>query len=162
MTETTTATTYDFGRGPIPALQLPNGAWVALSATVHTGASVGAWASVGARARVGEGASVGEGAGVGAWARVGARASVGADEGSYMSIGPIGSRHAMLHAHVSAGNMVVLTTGCFTGSLDELLAACVKEHGPDSVYTAQYRALAPLLAGYVQQCADRRRAEAAR
>ena len=49
-------TTYDFGRGPVPAKQLDNKAWVADSAMIHPNASVCEWA------RVGEGASVGEGA----------------------------------------------------------------------------------------------------
>jgi len=49
-------------------------------------------------------------------------------ERPYFSIGPIGSRCAMLALWLTDKGPVV-KAGCFTGSLDEFEAASIKEHG---------------------------------
>ena len=111
--------TYDFGSGPIPARQLPSGAWAALSA------SIGAGASIGERAIIGEWASI----------RTTRDAVV---------VGPVGSRRAYLSAYRMPDNSVRFSTGCFSGTLAELLAACDVTHGPEHQHTLDYRALATL------------------
>ena len=154
------------------ARSLDNGAWIARSATVAPSAHVGARARVGAGARVGDGAVIGDGAvmgdrvvmGDGAWigdgavigddAVMGARAVMG--DGAVMGdravmrttrdallVGPVGSRNAYLTAYRMGDGTVHLATGCFSGTLAELLAACDTRHGPDHEHTRDYRLLAP-------------------
>ena len=55
------------------------------------------------------------------------------------SIGPIGSRKAFLTIHSDSTIQVRVTTGCFSGSMQEFEDAVEKKHG-SSPYGQQYRA----------------------
>ena len=56
----------------------------------------------------------------------------------FMQIGPIGSRSDFLLAFITDAS-VQIKAGCFTGTVDEFLAAVEKEHA-DNTHAAEYRA----------------------
>ena len=62
------------------------------------------------------------------------------DDASFLLIGPIGSRRASLSIHVDTKIKVRYTTGCFSGSRAELLAAVKKTHKAGTLYRKQYEA----------------------
>jgi carbonic anhydrase/acetyltransferase-like protein (isoleucine patch superfamily) len=72
-----------------------------------------------------------------AWVSGNARVSGNA---SFLLIGPIGSRRAFLSIYADAKIKVRYTTGCFSGSRAELLAAVKKTHKAGTLYRKQYDA----------------------
>jgi hypothetical protein len=61
-------------------------------------------------------------------------------DASFLLIGPIGSRRASLSIYVDTKIKVRYTTGCFSGSRAELLAAVKKTHKAGTLYRKQYEA----------------------
>ena len=123
-------TTFDFGSGPVPAHQHPNGGgWVADSAQVADSVYVGlsAWVS--------GGAWVSGDARVYGNARVSGDAII-AKPSDYLLIGPIGSREAFM-TWTRSDNCI--STGCFRGTVKEFLAAVRETHG-DNEHAQAYRA----------------------
>jgi hypothetical protein len=59
-----------------------------------------------------------------------------------IQIGPIGSRHATLTAHADTKIGVRFTTGCFSGTREEFLAANEKTHGDSDIGNAYAMAVA--------------------
>ena len=111
-----TELTFDFGdgRGPVPAHRHINpdkseGGWVADSATVAVTTTIHVNAMVGYRASIGDGASIWDGA----W---------------YMTLGPLGSRRAMLTIVGAPDGAIKCWTGCWSGTLTEFAAAVKKTH----------------------------------
>jgi len=60
--------------------------------------------------------------------------------GSYLCVGPIGSRSSHLTVTLDEKIKVRYTTGCFSGSLKELRAAVLMSHGKTGVCAKQYAA----------------------
>ena len=129
-------TTFDFGFGPVPAHQHPNGrGWVADTAHVDDSAYIGPDARVSGNARVFGNARVSGGAQVygGAWVFGNAKLAKSSD---YLLIGPIGSRAAFM-TWTRSDNCIA--TGCFRGTIKEFLAAVRETHG-DNEHAQAYRA----------------------
>ena len=129
-------TTFDFGFGPVPAHQHPNGrGWVADTAHVDDSAYIGPDARVFGDARVSGGAWVSGGARVfgDAWVFGDAKLAKSSD---YLLIGPIGSRAAFM-TWTRSDNCIA--TGCFRGTIKEFLAAVRETHG-DNEHAQAYRA----------------------
>lgn len=86
-------------------------------------------------------ATIGDGARIGAGARIGDDASIGAGT-SYdiMLIGPGGSRNSYTTIWRHKDGRLRVTTGCFTGTLDELADAAKKTHG-DNQHGKYYLAM---------------------
>ena len=59
---------------------------------------------------------------------------------SFLLIGPIGSRRAFLSIYADAKIKVRYTTGCFSGSRAEFIAAVKKTHKAGTLYRKQYDA----------------------
>ena len=147
-------TTFDFGFGPVPAHQHPNGrGWVADTAHVDDSAYIGPDAQVSGDARVSGGAQVYGGAWVSGNAQVYGGAQVSGDawvfgnaqvsggaklakSSDYLLIGPIGSREAFMTWTRSDD---CIATGCFRGTVKEFLAAVRETHG-DNEHAQAYRA----------------------
>jgi hypothetical protein len=72
-------------------------------------------------------------------AQVSGDARVYGDAHALLTLGPIGSRNGTLTVHTDAKIGVRFTTGCFTGSREEFLAAIDKTHG-DSDHGNAYAA----------------------
>ena len=112
-----------------------DGARIGTGASIGAGSIIGNGASIGDRARIdneaiiGAWARIGNEAIIGAWARIGAGARIG-DRASYdiMLIGPGGSRNSYTTIWRHRDGHLRVTTGCFTGTLDELAAAAKKTH----------------------------------
>ena len=113
---------FDFGAGPVPAHRHEHGGgWVADTARVDAGAYVGPSAQVSGEAQVKRSCHV-------------------------VQCGPMGSRDAILTLYRTAGGGMGASTGCFSGSVDDLLArAGAKGTG------AHYAALVPVLAAYLAE-----------
>ena len=123
-------TTFDFGFGPVPAHQHPNGrGWVADTAHVDDSAYIGPDARVFGDARVYGGAWVFGNAQVSGGAKL-------AKSSDYLLIGPIGSRAAFM-TWTRSDNCIA--TGCFRGTIKEFLAAVRETHG-DNEHAQAYRA----------------------
>ena len=123
-------TTFDFGFGPVPAHQHPNGrGWVADTAHVDDSAYIGPDARVFGDARVYGGAWVYGNAQVSGGAKL-------AKSSDYLLIGPIGSRAAFM-TWTRSDNCIA--TGCFRGTIKEFLAAVRETHG-DNEHAQAYRA----------------------
>ena len=58
-------------------------------------------------------------------------------------VGPIGSRHDTTTIYADSKNRVIVTTGCFTGTLTEFEAAVTAKHG-DNHHGEEYKALIAL------------------
>jgi len=108
-------------------------AWVSGDALVYGNAQVSGDAQVYGNARVSSNARVSDNALVSGDARVSA-------EGSWMLVGPIGSRCAFLSVHADAKLKVRYTTGCFSGSRKQFMAAVRKTHRAGTLYRKQYEA----------------------
>ena len=68
---TGTPTSHDFGYGLVAAIRLPNGAVIALTASIHVTVScakIGSYAEIGSYAKIGSGAEIGSGAKIGSGA----------------------------------------------------------------------------------------------
>ena len=129
-------TTFDFGFGPVPAHQHPNGrGWVADTAHVDDSAYIGPDAQVSGGAQVSGDAQVSGGARVSGDARVYGGAKL-AKSSDYLLIGPIGSRAAFM-TWTRSDNCIA--TGCFRGTIKEFLAAVRETHG-DNEHAQAYRA----------------------
>ena len=129
-------TTFDFGFGPVPAHQHPNGrGWVADTAHVDDSAYIGPDARVFGGARVYGDARVFGGAQVSGGAQVYGGAKL-AKSSDYLLIGPIGSRAAFM-TWTRSDNCIA--TGCFRGTIKEFLAAVRETHG-DNEHAQAYRA----------------------
>lgn len=118
---------HDFGdgAGPVAAHRHGNGGgWVTETATVDATAYVGPDATVRGSATVGGRATVWGSARV-EWTR------------QVLEVGPIGSRDDALTVIWQPSGLLV-TTGCFHGTLDEFAAAVTATHGDDE-YTREYR-----------------------
>jgi len=99
------------------------GAWVSGEAQVSGGARVSGEAQVSGEARVFGGA------------RVSGEARIEKTE-EYLMIGPIGSRNAILTSW-KGENRVMVSTGCFLGSIDEFAKAVKDKHG-ETEFGKQY------------------------
>ncbi len=64
----------------------------------------------------------------------------------FLLIGPIGSRQAFLTVTADAKIKVRFSTGCFSGSLEELQKAITHTHGTDTLFAKQYHAAIALAA----------------
>ena len=123
-------TTFDFGFGPVPAHQHPNGrGWVADTAHVDDSAYIGPDARIFSDAWVSGDARVSGGARVFGGAKL-------AKSSDYLLIGPIGSRAAFM-TWTRSDNCIA--TGCFRGTIKEFLAAVRETHG-DNEHAQAYRA----------------------
>ena len=58
----------------------------------------------------------------------------------FLLVGPIGSRRSFLTITADAKIKVRFTTGCFSGSRKQLIAAIKKTHKPTSRYAKEYAA----------------------
>ena len=92
-------------------------------------ASIGDWASIGDDAIIRAGASIGDEAIIGAGASY-----------DIMLIGPGGSRNSYTTIWRHKDGRLRVTTGCFTGTLNELAAAAKKTHG-DNQHGKYYLAM---------------------
>ncbi|MGF0055869.1 hypothetical protein ACQRB4_07825, partial [Peptoniphilaceae bacterium SGI.097] len=61
----------------------------------------------------------------------------------YLVIGPIGSRNGDTTFYRTANNSIHVVCGCFTGSIDQFLAAAKKKHG-DNHHGKMYKMAAEL------------------
>ena len=125
-------------------VKLPLDAVVGPCASIGEGARIGDGAIIGYRASIGNGASIGDGARIGNGARIGYRTSIGdgasiGDRDWHMTIGPVGSRHAMATAVYNKYHGLRWWVGCKHGiSTDQLLAFVQETHG-DGDYWHDYR-----------------------
>ncbi|ECK7390658.1 polymer-forming cytoskeletal protein [Salmonella enterica subsp. enterica] len=55
----------------------------------------------------------------------------------YITVGPIGSEGGTLTAFRQADNSIVVTRGCFRGTIEEFVAAVIERHG-ETHYAAEY------------------------
>ena len=92
-------------------------------------------------------------------ARVFGNARVSGDA-SFLMIGPIGSRRAMLNIYADAKIGVRFSTGCFTGSREQFFAAVTDTHG-DSEHGNAYAVALMLADVLVKPCEIEQLAEAA-
>lgn len=129
------------------------------SALVYDNACVGgnAWvgdnAWVGSNARVGGNARVSGSAWVSDDARVCGNAWVGGDahinsNKDFIVIGPIGSRNGFTTFYKNKDENVCVRCGCFSGTVDEFLAAVQKTHG-DNRFGREYRIAAELAKAHI-------------
>jgi hypothetical protein len=121
-----TPTTFDFGdgHGAVPAIQRPNGAWCAKSASVGSDAEIGSDAKIGSYAKIGSDAKIGS------YAEI-------------VRVGPVGSRQNNYLYVYPTRDGLRCSTGCFVDkTFDELMAACAAQHGADHAHTRDYRLLA--------------------
>ena len=79
---------------------------------------------------------------------------------SFLMIGPIGSRRAMLNIYADAKIGVRFSTGCFTGSREQFFAAVTDTHG-DSEHGNAYAVALMLADVLVKPCEIEQLAEAA-
>lgn len=112
------------------------GAIMAVSATVAPGLTLSASVIIGPHASIGGGASIGDGASIGPRASIGPHASIGPDEW-WISIGPQGSRNAMLTA-VQKPEGLRWWVGCKTNITTENLLAMVAVTHRDTGHAADY------------------------
>nr|DAW46148.1 MAG TPA: Pilin glycosylation protein-handed beta-helix, rossmann fold, acetyltransferase.67A [Caudoviricetes sp.] len=109
--------------------------YAAKSASIGDETSIGDRAIIGDRASIGDRACIGDRARIGAWAIIGAGARY-----DIMLIGPGGSRNSYTTIWRHKDGRLRVTTGCFTGTLDELAAAAKKTHG-DNQHGKYYLAM---------------------
>jgi hypothetical protein len=120
------------------------GASIGEGASIGRRASIGYGASIGRRASIGEWASIGYGASIGRRASIGPRASIG--EGAsigeadwWITVGPQGSRNAMLTAVWSKERGLRWWVGCQYGiGTEELRASVEKTHGGNIAHWEDY------------------------
>ncbi|HCM2250931.1 TPA: hypothetical protein N3C93_000600 [Salmonella enterica subsp. enterica serovar Agbeni] len=55
----------------------------------------------------------------------------------YITVGPMGSEGGTLTAFRQADNSIVVTRGCFRGTIEEFVAAVIERHG-ETHYAAEY------------------------
>ena len=140
----------DGSEGAIMAVGATVAPGLTLSASVEIGprANIGPRASIGPRAVIGYGASIGDDASIGDGASIGYGASIGdgaiiGDDASigdgewWISIGPQGSRNAMLTAVQKPGGLR-WWVGCKTNITTENLLALVAETHGDTGHAADY------------------------
>ncbi|MDY5841622.1 MAG: hypothetical protein SPJ59_01665 [Peptoniphilaceae bacterium] len=117
-------------------------AFVCGSAHVYGDAFVGGNAQVGGCAQVGDNAQISGGAYVRGNANIVQNGDIRCSTDSLV-IGPIGSRNDHTTFYRTASNKIQVVCGCFTGSLDEFLAAVKKTHG-DNHHGKMYKMAAEL------------------
>ncbi|MDY3987118.1 MAG: hypothetical protein SOY75_04140, partial [Peptoniphilaceae bacterium] len=99
-------------------------------------------AFVGGHARVGDHARISGGAYVRGNANIVQNGDIRRSTDSLV-IGPIGSRDDDTTFYRTANNSIQVSCGCFTGSIDEFLAAAKKKHG-DNHHGKMYKMAAEL------------------
>ena len=116
-------------------------AWVGGNALVDGDAWVGSNAWVDGDARVGDDARVGGNA----WVDGDARINSNKD---FIIIGPIGSRSDFTTFYKNKNENICVRCGCFSGTVDEFLAAVQKTHG-DNRFGREYRIAAELAKAHI-------------
>ena len=116
-------------------------------AWVYGNARVDGNARVSGNARVRGDARVDGDAQVDGNARVGGDAHINSDE-DFIVIGPIGSRNGFTTFYKNKDENVCVRCGCFSGTVDEFLAAVQKTHG-DSRFGREYRLAAELANAHI-------------
>ena len=125
------------------------GGWIESDSNLsHSGnAWVDGNARVGSSARVGGDARVSGDAWVGGNARVSGDAHINSNK-DFIIIGPIGSRSDFTTFHKNVDGIVCVRCGCFSGTVDEFLAAVQKTHGANR-FGREYRIAAELAKAHI-------------